>query len=181
MLDLDSLTEEEIDNELEINNASLYSLEREVRNHSRKEAKYHRWYSQALKEVDKITMEYETVVAEVLNEIVAREEEEKKLSPNMLDNLRKVAERTQLPLDKRVRVVKRKLISAKETANILHGLVTAWSSRGYRIGELVRLGELIQLPEFSVHSSDGKSKREQFASAEDRLSEAGEAIDGGGE
>jgi hypothetical protein len=173
------LDETNIEEQLTIHNASTYELEREVLAHPQKEAHFHRWYAQAIKEVDRLTMELEETVAIIFNELIVEEEEKvgKPLASYAMDSFRKMCEKAKIPLDKRYKVVKKKLIQAQENKNILDGLVRAWSSRGYRLGELVRLSEFTAIPEFRVYGGGGK--KEKYMSAEDKLKELKEVGDMG--
>lgn len=171
------LDEENIEDQLTIRNASTYELERELLSHPKKEAHFHRWYAQSIKRVDTLTMKLEGTIAEILNELIAEEEDRigKQLSSYALDSYRKLCEKARIPLDKRYKKIKRELMEAQETKAVLEGFVKAWASRGYRLGELVKLAETMHFPEPRVY----ESKKEKFESAEDKLGEAAENIDVG--
>jgi len=167
------ISEEFTEKELSIDNSSVFTLERELLAHSKKEAKYHRWWAAAIKDVDRLTLDLEIVSAEIVQEnLMKAEKEGKPLSASAEDNLKKSV----LPLDKRYKMIKRRLMGAKETANILAGLVKAWEGRGYRLKELVTLAEYVMLPEPRVFKKDG-GEAKYGSDLEDRLDSAGSKLE----
>jgi len=149
---METINLDEFEEELKINNASLFSLERELLSHPKKTAKYFRWLAESVREVDRLTLNLEIVVAEILDEFDKEAERNKKpLSAYALDSLRK----SKVPLDKRYQKVKKRLAEAKETAAILEGFVEAWRGRGFRLRELVQLSSDIMLPEPRIYQGKG--------------------------
>ena len=70
---MDELTEDFVNNELDLHNESIFTLEQDLKNHAKLEAKYHRWYSQANKKVNDLTLRLEMTVAKIVDEICERE------------------------------------------------------------------------------------------------------------
>ena len=121
---------------LSIDNSSLYALENELIDYPRQLGELHRVYSQAIKKVDKLTLELEVLTAKILLEV--QKDAERKGRPYPPSSLQEVR-KTKVPLDKRYKRLKLQLIEAIEEKNILGGLVKAYEAKGYRLQELIQL------------------------------------------
>jgi len=121
---------------LSIDNSSLYALENELIDYPRQLGELHRVYSQAIKKVDKFTLELEILTAKILEEM--QKDAERKGRPYPPSSLQEVR-KTKVPLDKRYKRLKLQLIEATEEKNILGGLVKAYEAKGYRLQELIQL------------------------------------------
>jgi len=121
---------------LSIDNSSLYALENELLAYPKQLGELHRVYSQAIKKVDKLTLELEILTAKILVEV--QEDAERKGRPYPPSSLQEVR-KTKVPLDKRYKRLKLQLIEAIEEKNILGGLVKAYEAKGYRLQELIQL------------------------------------------
>jgi len=165
---------EEFDKELKIDNASMFALEGELLSHPKKIAKYYRWYAQAIKEVDRLTLAVETNVAEITSELVKQEEKDrgKSIPAYAMSSIQK-----RVPADKRYQKVKKRLSEAKEDSNILKGFVKAFESRGYRLKELIQLSEWIMLPEPRIYKKGGRDIRFGEKDLETKMEEASKKID----
>ena len=121
---------------LSIDNSSLYALENELLDYPRQLGELHRVYSQAIKKVDKLTLELEILTAKILEEVQENAESKgRPYPPSSLQEVRK----TKVPLDKRYKRLKLQLIQAIEEKNVLGGLVKAYEAKGYRLQELIQL------------------------------------------
>lgn len=121
---------------LSIDNSSLYALENELLDYPRQLGELHRVYSQAIKKVDELTLELEVLTAKILEEV--QEDAERKGRPYPPSSLQEVR-KTKIPLDKRYKRLKLRLIQAIEEKNVLGGLVKAYEAKGYRLQELIQL------------------------------------------
>jgi len=130
---------------LSIDNSSLYALENELIDYPRQLGELHRVYSQAVKRVDRLTLELEVLSATILDEILKTAEERgKPYPPSSLQEVR----RNMIPKDRRYKRKKLELIEAIEEKNILGGLVKAFEAKGYRLQELITLS--VKRTDFAV-------------------------------
>lgn len=82
--------------------------------------------------------------------------------------------RTYLPADKRYVAKKKELDEARADSELLHGLMSACVSRGYRLQELVKLSGRLLADDIKVIDEYGK----RFESYDAKLDRAGEEVDG---
>jgi len=134
-LSLDALT---------VDTTSMYSLETELAVSSRQVAEYGRMLSQAIKDLDTATMEYEITVAEVVDEICT----ENNVSPSGRPEVRK----SRAPLDKRWQKSRRKLIEATSLKNDIQAIVYGLDNKKFRLSELFKL----KLRELGYHPEDSE-------------------------
>jgi len=151
-----------VDGELRISTESIFSLEQDLRTHSQLERKYHRWLSEAIKEVDDISLKLEICVAEIVEEIVSREN----IPPSAVQEIR----RSRVAGDKRYQLMRGRLNSAIEKKEYLRGLTKAWESRGYRLMEIVKLSDRLMWNEPRVYNTNQKTTEEKLDSVGDKLS-----------
>jgi hypothetical protein len=145
--------EEKILEELDINTASLFSLEKELKESSRKEAKYIRWASQASRKVNDLTLELDVLSAQVVDEICRQE--------NITNSNRAEVRKTKINTDKRIIKKRNELNNALEEKEYLDKLVKTWVSRGFNVRGLVELGEKIMITEPLGQSYYSKKKRNE--------------------
>jgi hypothetical protein len=132
------LSEKSIDEEIKIDNSSVFAVEKESVDHARKEAKYVRYAAMANKEVALLQLQLEIIIATVVDELKQKAIEAKKpIPPSAVGELRK----SDVPLDKRYQKIKKKLAETEEVANILNGLVKSWFGRGYRLNLIARMNQ----------------------------------------
>ena len=125
-----------IEQDLEIDNSSIYTLEKGLVDYSSKLADCHKMYAEAIKKVDDLTLRVEIIIAEVVQELEGvADRKGKPFPPSSIQEVR----RTKVPLNKKYRRIKKELAEAVEQKNILGGLVKAFESKGYRLQELVNL------------------------------------------
>lgn len=135
--DLD-LSEDNIRNELRIDSTSVFSIEKELAEHSGKEGAYVKYASIANKQVDQLELQLEVIIATIVDELCKNAEEKKKpIPPSAIGELRK----SKVPLDKRYQKIKTKLADAHETAYLLNGLVRSWNGRGFRLDRISKMNE----------------------------------------
>ena len=162
-IDIDINDEKAIDSELEIHYESIFALEKELREYPKRGRKYHRAYAKAIRDVNDITLEAKIIIAEVTEELINKAEKDGKGIPH---SARGELKNTKVPLDMRYKLIFRKLNKATERKDFLKGLVEAWSSKGYRLGELAELSKRLlfneprtyveNLKEFTYKSPDAK-------------------------
>ena len=170
-IDIDPFEDPDIvDGELLIHNESLYALEGEVKDHSKRSAKYHRYAALAVKEMESIQLSLDIITAEIVDDICKQAEEDGRPIP---PTGRAEVRRTQVPLDKAYCKLRRKLIKATSYANLFTGLTYDWAYRNKRLGELVRLSErtLWNEPHITI-DGDGK-----VTSLDDRLARAEKSLE----
>lgn len=126
--------------------SSAFELEQELREYSDVYSDILRALKQANEEVSKYSIELEMLVAQLVEEIRVNE----KTPPSAVDKLRK----TRVPLDERYQLKKQRFDRAVINKNYIYGLMKAWESRGYRLGELVELSKNIMFPEPRIGHRD---------------------------
>ena len=141
-----NLNSEDIDRELVIDNSSVNSLVEELKNHSRKEAKYSRACAQANKIVSMLNLELKVVEAELVEEEMKKQSSQ---SASLRQEIRKSIVR-----DQRYKDVFASLVEAQETADILNGLITSWVGRGYQLREIVKLADRTMQDSLRVYNVD---------------------------
>lgn len=132
------IKDEERDSELKICTDSIYDFENELKTHSQKEAKYHKWYAQAVKDVDNLILNLEITVAEIMEELLKEYEGRGKAIP---PSARAEVRKTEVPKDRRYQLISRKLNEAVSNKSYLFGLTKAWGSRSHRLTEI---GDLLK-------------------------------------
>lgn len=142
--------EDFIDKELEIHYESMFTLEKELRNHPKTEAKFHKWYSQANKELGDANLELEIVTSIIADEICNSE--------NISSSARSEVRRSRVAGDKRYQEAFRKVIKAQEAVDYMSGLTKSIASKGYRLKELVYLSSRLLWNEPSSFSNKDYSK-----------------------
>jgi len=151
MIDIDD--EKAIDSELEIHYESIFALEKELREYSKRGAKYYRAYAKAIREVNDLTLEVKIIVAEIVNELIIKSEKEGR---NIPYSARSELKNTNVPLDKRYQLIFKKLNRTIERKDFLSGLVEAWSARSHRLSELARLSDRLMFNEPRVYTENLK-------------------------
>jgi hypothetical protein len=116
---------------LSINYSSPYELEMMIRDQAELEWKYHKKCSEAMEKVEDLTLQLEITTGEIVNEIC----KEKHVPPSAKSEVR----RTEVPLDARYQLIRKRLIKATGTANILQRATYSLTSRRY---SLLKLAEL---------------------------------------
>ena len=149
---MEGINFDEIEKDMSIDNSSMFRLEETLMECSKKEAKYHRMWADAVKELDNLSLKLETIVAKIMDEQIRKAETNgKPIPPSSLDSVRKI----RVPLDKRYIALKKGWIDAKDTASTLEGFAKAWKGRGFRLGELVKVAKLTHGPQYT-----GREKEE---------------------
>ena len=113
---MEGINFDEIEKDMSIDNSSMFRLEETLMECSKKEAKYHRMWADAVKELDNLSLKLETIVAKIMDEQIRKAETNgKPIPPSSLDSVRKI----RVPLDKRYIALKKGWIEAKDTASTL--------------------------------------------------------------
>jgi hypothetical protein len=133
----ESLSEEDILNELDINIDSLYSLEKSLKRQSKISGKYSRWLALAIKEVDTLKLALEIITAEIIDETCReyKTREGKEFPLSYRAELRK----NLVPLDERYQRKMKELIEATEKANTLKGFVYAFAGRSRNLKSIAEM------------------------------------------
>jgi len=131
------LSVEEIELDLDIKFSNQFEFEALLMTHPKKLARFHRWYSQAVKSVDDLQIKTKILEAELIQKEVEsyQKKEGKSFPQSALQEVRK----TRLFLYKEMQELQRELNEANEIKNYVSGLVDAWQTRGYRLQELGQL------------------------------------------
>jgi cell fate (sporulation/competence/biofilm development) regulator YmcA (YheA/YmcA/DUF963 family) len=122
---------EKIEQELNIDNSSVYSLTETMKQHSKLEAKYQRLSAMASKEVYRLDLERRIVEAALVDEYM---KEQSSQSASLRQEIRK-----SIVKDKRYQAVSEELRNAQEVSDMLRGLVNSWVGRGYQLREIAKL------------------------------------------
>ena len=142
---MEDINFDDIEKDMSIDNSSMFRLEETLMECSKKEAQYHRMWSNAVKKMDGLSLRLETLVATIMDEQIRKAETNgKPIPPSSLDSVRKI----RVPLDKRYIALKKGWIEAKDTASTLEGFAKAWKGRGFRLGELVKVAKLTHGPQY---------------------------------
>lgn len=148
---------ENIDKELVIDDSSVYSLVEALKLHPRKEAKYQRLAAMASKEVARLELELEVLTAELIDKAM---QESGATSASARQELRKGG----ISKYPKYQEKKKELYEAKETADILNGLVYSWTSRGYLLREIVKIADRTMMDAPRVYrSGELKEKSDKIA------------------
>lgn len=156
--DFDEYTEEMVDYDLNIDSSSVYAWEETLKESSKREARYHRAYAKANREVDELSLALEIITSEIMRELEEEAEAEgKPIPPTAKAEVRRV----KVPLDPRYRKIKRKLIKATETMNMLRGTCFSFGNKSRRITELGRIVEkyLVEDPVVYKRNKDKDAKK----------------------
>lgn len=139
-------SDESVIDELDVDNSSIFTLEEELKNQSKKEAKYLRLAFFANKKVGRLKLALEIVVAGIIDD------EKKK---GNLSSTYAVAEfrKTQFPLYPKWVEVRKKLSDAEAEAGYLNGLVSTWGGRGFRLTDVTKISDRLLWDEPRVMSS----------------------------
>lgn len=156
--DFDEYTEEMVDYDLNIDSSSVYAWEETLKESPKRQAKYHRAYAKAVKEMETLSLALEVLVSEIMKELEEKAESEGKPIPA---TAKSEVRRIKVPLDPRYRKVKRKLIKANETMNLLKGTCFAFNDKSRRITELGRIVEkyLVEDPVVYKRNKDKDAKK----------------------
>lgn len=135
---LDTLTDEEIAQSFDIHMSSVYELEKELRNHSKREAELVRKAMNANKRFHKFVILAKITEAEIVEEIRTDAiKEGKPIASSALGEIRKSI----VAKDKRWQNVQQSLNKARSDSELWSGLLSAWQSRGFRLQELAKIAE----------------------------------------
>ena len=138
--------EDQVDRDLEIRYASIFELEKELRNHPKVEAKYNRYYAQANNELNLALLQLEIIVATIADEIA----NSKNIPTYKRDEIRK----SMIATDFRYKEAKNNVFEAQHAVDVLKGAVTACASKGWRLKELVYLANRLLWNEPSFTKKD---------------------------
>lgn len=132
-----NLDEATIQADLFIDDSSMFALETSLKTYPSTLEKYSRMASQAIKEVDKVTMELEIVTAELIDELcqLYQAKEGKAFPPSGISEVR----RSFVPLCRRWKKKKIELHEVTETMNIIKGALKAYEARGFKTQELFKI------------------------------------------
>lgn len=135
---LDTLTDEEIINSFDIHMSSVFELEQELRNFSKREAELVGKAMQANKRFNKFIVLSKVTEAQLVEEIRMQAiHEGKPMASSSLGEIRK----SMVAKDSRWQGVQTSLNKARGDAELWSGLLHAWQSRGFRLQELAKIAE----------------------------------------
>ena len=175
-----TIDQDRFEKEIEINNSSAWHLSECLKKHPLLEGKYQKILSDAIKELDRLTLELEIVTAETAEEIFKKAEEEGNPIPaSGKDSILK----TQVKLNLHYQQLRKEVMEAKHRVGILKGFVKGFDSRGYRLAEICKLEEKKMRGDATYYETEnveyGKSKKDKFKSVDTRIEEIGEILDFG--
>ncbi len=135
---LDTITDEELIDSYDIHMSSVFELEQELRNFSKREAELVRKAMHANKRLNKFLVLSKMTEAEIVNEILSKAKTDgKPMASSSLGEVRK----SMVANDKRWQVIQDKLTKARADAELWGGLLHAWQGRGFRLQELAKIAE----------------------------------------
>ena len=179
MINTKYLDEDLYDKEVSIDNSSTYHLSECLKNHAKIEGRYQRHLSDAIKELDTATYEFEILTAEIADEIIRKAEESGNPIPA---SGKEYVMKGGVKLDPRWRKARKKVIEAKYIVAILKGYTRGMEGRGFRLNEICKLEEKKMRGDLSYKDSEveyGQSKADKFKSVDRRVEDAGEQLDFG--
>jgi len=177
MIDIDQA---KFNKDIEIDNSSAWHLSECLKNHPRLEGDYQRILSDAIKDLDTLTLQLEIITAEIAEGIFkAAEEAGNTIPASGRDSVLK----STVKLDERYQKLRKGVIEAKHKVGVIKGFVKGFDSRGYRLREICNLEEKKMKGEPTYYEQGqveyGKSKKDQFKSVDTRVQEVGELLDFG--
>ena len=131
MINIKLPRDEFVDGELDIHYESIFTLEKELKNHPKIENKYNRWYAQANKELGLANLELEICIAELTDEICIKE--------NIATYNRSEVRKSKIASNPKYIEAVKKVIDAQEKVDVLKGAISSMASKGWRLKELTYL------------------------------------------
>ncbi len=163
---LDTITDDELIASYDIHMSSVYELEQELRNFSKREAELVRKAMQANKRLNKFSVLARISEAEIVNEIRNKAiSDGKPIASSALGEIRK----SMVASDSRWQSIQEKLSKAKGDAELWSGLLHAWQGRGFRLQELAKIAERSLWNEPVVRESEKTPFRKHATQMEDKL------------
>jgi hypothetical protein len=160
---IDNMTEEEIAASFDIKMTTVFELEQELRDFSRREAEFMRKAVQANKKYNKLAVQVKITEAELVNEIrrqaiVAG----KPIASSAIGELRK----SMVAKEPEWQAMSIKLNKARYKSELWSGFLSAWQGRGFRLQELAKISERSLWGEKVTYSTEipdfrGKAPSEQ--------------------
>ena len=130
------ITDEEVESDLSIDNSSIFTLEKELLEHPKKEAKYSRLSAMAIKEVEQKELELEILVAELMESL---ETLAKSKGQPIAQSARGDIKKQVLPLLPQYKDKRRELITANSIRNVIGGAYKAMQSRNYKLSDILEI------------------------------------------
>jgi hypothetical protein len=130
------ITEEEVDKDLNIDNSSIFTLEKDLLEHPRREAKYSTLAAQAIKNVELKELELEILVASLMETLDSLAKAKGQTVPQ---SARGDIKKQIMPLLPEYVAKRRELIDANEISNILKGQAKAMVSRNFKLTDLLEI------------------------------------------
>ena len=135
---IDNMKEEEIAASFSIKMTTVYELERELRDFSRREAEFMRKATSANKRFNKLAVQLKITEAEIVNEIQDRAiTNGKPIASSAIGELRK----STVAKYEKWQEMSKKLNKARYESELWSGFLSAWQGRGFRLQELAKITE----------------------------------------
>ena len=135
---IDSMTEDEIAASFDIKMTTVFELEQELRDFSRREAELMRKAVKANKKYNKLAVQVKVTEAEIVNEIQQQAVAAgKPIASSAIGELRK----SSVAKKEAWQAISRKLNKARYESELWSGFLSAWQGRGFRLQELAKISE----------------------------------------
>jgi hypothetical protein len=135
---LDTLTDKELIDSYDIHMSSVFELEQELRNFSKREAELVQKTMQANKRFNKMLVLAKITEAQLVEKIrVEAMERGTPIASSALGEIRK----SMVAKNREWQEVQASLNKARADAELWSGLLSAWQGRGYRLQELAKIAE----------------------------------------
>jgi len=135
---IDNMSEEEIAASFSIRMTTVYELEEELRNFSRREAEFMRKAVSANKTYNKLAVQMKITEAEIVNEIQRKAiMNGKPIASSAIGELRK----SSVAKESEWQAMRAKLNRARYDYELWSGFLSAWQGRGFRLQELSKISE----------------------------------------
>lgn len=144
---------EDFENVLEINNSSLYELEKELKKFPKQEGEVQRLYASIVGATNVLLTKLEFITSQMVERITERYEAKgQKVSFSAKDIIRK----NEVPLEPEYQKVKKQLDEANTQKTYLLGVCKAMASKSHRLTELIDLMLKYRHDELYIPTKDNR-------------------------
>lgn len=148
---IDNMSEEEIAASFSIRMTTVFELEQELRDFSRREAEFMRKAVIANKKYNKLAVQMKITEAEIVNEIQRKAIiNGKPIASSAIGELRK----SSVAKADEWQAMSQKLNKARYESELWSGFLSAWQGRGFRLQELAKISERSLWGEKVTYSSE---------------------------
>lgn len=165
---IDNMTEDEIAASFDIKMTTVFELEQELRDFSRREAELMRKAVQANKKYNKLAVQVKITEAELVNKIRQQAVVDgKPIASSALGELRK----SMVAKEPEWQAMSLKLNKARYESELWSGFLSAWQGRGFRLQELAKISERSLWGEKVTYTTNAKPDFRGIRTSEQEMEE----------